>query len=71
MNTKEACKCNTFFMLSPLDPCTDLVLLSFSGDLVLRSKMTTSKWGDQHLFFRHQEIKIDNLHHLQAFLPKL
>lgn len=26
------------------------------GDLVLRSKMTTSKWGDQHLFFRHQNM---------------
>ena len=27
---------------------------SHIGDLVLTSEMTTSQWGDKHLFFRHQ-----------------
>ena len=29
------------------------------GDLVLTSEMTTSKWGDRHLFFRHQDMAED------------
>jgi len=29
------------------------------ADLVLTSKMVTSKWGDQHLFFRHQDMAED------------
>ena len=24
------------------------------GDLVLTSELTSSNWGDKHLFFRHQ-----------------
>ena len=27
----------------------------YIGDLVLRSAMITSKWGDEHLFFRHDD----------------
>ena len=26
------------------------------ANLVLESKMTTSMWGDQHLYFRHQDM---------------
>ena len=29
------------------------------GDLVLTSDMTTSNWGDKHLFFRHQDMADD------------
>ena len=29
------------------------------GDLVLTSIMTTSMWGDRHLFFRHQDMAED------------
>jgi hypothetical protein len=30
------------------------------GQLVLDGTFTTSKWGDQHLFFRHQRQNDDN-----------
>ena len=30
------------------------------GKLVLDGKFTTSKWGDEHLFFRHQRQDEDN-----------
>jgi len=33
------------------------------GDLVLRSEMTTSLWGDAHLFFRHQNMIEDFVLH--------
>ena len=26
------------------------------GDLVLTSELTSSNWGDKHLFFRHQVV---------------
>ena len=29
------------------------------ADLVLTSELTTSLWGDQHLFFRHQNMEDD------------
>ena len=29
------------------------------AELVLRTPLTTSKWGDQHLFFRHQTVEDD------------
>merc|ERR1712080_528322 len=29
------------------------------ADLVLTSKLVTSKWGDEHLFFRHQDMAED------------
>jgi len=29
------------------------------ADLVLSTSLTTSKWGDQHLFFRHQTVEDD------------
>merc|ERR1712168_998223 len=29
------------------------------ADLVLTTSPTTSKWGDQHLFFRHQTVEDD------------
>merc|ERR1711951_340679 len=29
------------------------------GDLVMTSEMVTSLWGDQHLFFRHQDMAED------------
>ena len=29
------------------------------AELVLTSPPTTSKWGDQHLFFRHQTMEDD------------
>merc|ERR1711973_90005 len=29
------------------------------ADLVLTSDMTTSNWGDKHLFFRHQDMADD------------
>jgi len=31
----------------------------FIGELVLVSDMVTTKWGDQHLFFRHQDMAED------------
>ena len=31
----------------------------FLGDLVLRSPLVTSVWGDAHLFFRHQDMRED------------
>lgn len=33
--------------------------LSYIGDLVLDGKMTSSKWGDENLFFRHQKMDDD------------
>ena len=32
---------------------------SHIADLVLTSELTTSLWGDQHLFFRHQNMEDD------------
>jgi hypothetical protein len=29
------------------------------GTLETTSNMTTSRWGDKHLFFRHQDMAID------------
>ena len=29
------------------------------ADMILTSKLTTSLWGDQHLFFRHQNMQDD------------
>merc|ERR1712112_655544 len=29
------------------------------ADLVLKSRLVTSKWGDEHLFFRHQDMAED------------
>ena len=29
------------------------------GDLVLTSDITTSNWGDKHLYFRHQDMADD------------
>jgi len=33
------------------------------GDLVLRSPLVTSLWGDAHLFFRHQDMREDFVMH--------
>ena len=32
---------------------------SHIADLVLTSELTTSLWGDKHLFFRHQDMADD------------
>ena len=32
---------------------------TYIADLVLTSALTTSKWGDEHLFFRHQVMDDD------------
>merc|ERR1711874_86918 len=33
------------------------------GDLILRSPLVTSLWGDTHLFFRHQDMREDFVLH--------
>ena len=34
------------------------------AELVLSSPLSTSRWGDRHLFFRHQTVEDDtSLHH--------
>lgn len=42
------------------------------GDLVLRSPLVTSMWGDSHLFFRHQEMGEDLVMHpeWESYLEK-
>lgn len=32
---------------------------SYIADIVMTSEMTTSVWGDQNMFFRHQDMKDD------------
>ena len=33
------------------------------GDLVLTSELTSSNWGDKHLFFRHQVMTNEDMLH--------
>ena len=47
---------NLFFQVFALDKPEELDgEESMIGELVLTSNLTTSKWGDTSLFFRHQE----------------
>lgn len=39
------------------------------GEIVLRSDLVTSKWGDEHMFFRHQRHD-DDMRSNSAWIPK-
>jgi len=44
----------------------------YIGDLIITSKLTSSNWGDSHLFFRHQLMDDDLKIHPEwtAYTPK-
>ena len=35
----------------------------YAGDIILKSPLVTSLWGDAHLFFRHQDMRDDFILH--------
>ena len=37
--------------------------IAIVGDIILRSPLVTSLWGDAHLFFRHQDMREDFILH--------
>ena len=41
------------------------------GDLVLTSELTSSNWGDKHLFFRHQVARARHVFCLELYSPLL